>query len=275
MLALPSVGRRACSCLLVIGALVLAGSAHYTVRAGDTLSGIAAAHGVSASAVAAANGISGADLIHAGQSLDIPAGSGRAEASVDSGGGGHVVRPGETLSDIARRYGIGVADLAAANDVADVNVVIEGRRLRVPAPAAVVPAPRSASSRADVGTLLEQTARDYGWNPAMVKALAMQESGWNNRVVSSVGAVGIMQVLPSTGEFVSQRVVGRPLDLRDPADNVEAGVAFLDHLHGLTGGDTRRTLAGYYQGLRSVERNGMYEDTVRYIDNVLALRDRY
>jgi LysM repeat protein len=180
MLALPSVGRRACSCLLVIGALVLAGSAHYTVRAGDTLSGIAAAHGVSASAVAAANGISDADLIHAGQSLDIPAGSGRAEASVDSGGGGHVVRPGETLSDIARRYGIGVADLAAANDVADVNVVIEGRRLRVPAPAAVVPAPRSVSSRADVGTLLEQTARDYGWNPAMVKALAMQESGWNN-----------------------------------------------------------------------------------------------
>jgi N-acetylmuramoyl-L-alanine amidase len=112
-------------------------------------------------------------------------------------------------------------------------------------------------------------------SPAFVKAVAWQESGWNQQVVSSANAIGVMQVLPSTGRFVSSYLVGRTLDLNDPVDNVEAGVAFLRYLYRYTGGDVRMTLAGYYQGLRSVNQNGMYSDTVRYIDNVTALRARY
>jgi N-acetylmuramoyl-L-alanine amidase len=87
--------------------------------------------------------------------------------------------------------------------------------------------------------------------------------------------VGIMQVMPGTGEFVSRELAGRDLDLEDPRDNVEAGVLFLQYLWELTDGDAEQTLAGYYQGLRSVAENGRYDDTERYIANVLALRDRF
>jgi len=81
--------------------------------------------------------------------------------------------------------------------------------------------------------------------------------------------------MPGTGDFISENLAGRGLDLSNPEDNVLAGVLFLQHLHELTGGDTRMILAGYYQGLASVRRNGVYESTERYIDNILALKGRF
>jgi LysM repeat protein len=251
--------------LVIAGSLILAAGAGYTVQPGDTLDRIARRFGVSTRELAAANGIADPGRIFAGASLVLPGGSRE-----------HVVAPGETLSGIAARYGLATRDLAAVNGIASVNYVRAGQRLRLSSAAATASrAPARAASRASVGALLEQTARRYGWRPATIKALAWQESGWNPAAVSSAGAVGVMQVLPSTGRFVSANLVGRPLDLTDPADNIEAGVAFLDYLYGRTGGDIRRTLGGYYQGLRSMRERGVYPDTERYIDNVLVLRQRF
>lgn len=179
----------------------------------------------------------------------------------------HVVGPGESLSTIARDLGTSVTELAELNGITNIHHVERGQRLTVPESAVATPT--------DVGTLLTEVAREQGWSPAFVKALAWQESGWQQDVVSSAGAIGIMQVMPGTGEFVSQELVGRHLDLDDPRDNVIAGVTFLQHLWELTGGDAERTLAGYYQGLASVRANGLYDDTERYIDNVLTLRERF
>jgi N-acetylmuramoyl-L-alanine amidase len=182
------------------------------------------------------------------------------------------VRPGDTLSALAHQHGTTVDALVAANQLPDPDRIRAGQQLQLPAApsATAVPADRAA-----VGQLLEQVARERGWSPAFVKALAWQESGWNPQAVSSAGAIGIMQVMPDTGRFVSRELVGRDLDLRDPHDNVVAGVAFLQHLWELTDGDVELTLAGYYQGLRSVREQGMYPETERYIANVLALRDRF
>jgi N-acetylmuramoyl-L-alanine amidase len=184
------------------------------------------------------------------------------------------VRSGDTLSALAQQHGTTVDALVAANGLADPDRIRAGQQLQLQLPAAptatAVPADRAA-----VGQLIEQVARERGWSPAFVKALAWQESGWNQQTVSSAGAIGIMQVMPDTGRFVSRELVGRDLDLRDPHDNVVAGVAFLQHLWELTEGDVELTLAGYYQGLRSVREQGMYQDTERYIANVLALRDRF
>jgi N-acetylmuramoyl-L-alanine amidase len=177
-----------------------------------------------------------------------------------------VVSPGDTLSGLAATHGTTVDAIVDANGLTDRDHVRIGQRLSLPT---------AATAPEDVGDLITRVADERGWSPAFVKALAWQESGWQQDRVSSAGAIGIMQVMPETGRFVSQRLVGRDLDLNDPEDNVVAGVAFLQHLWELTGGDPEQTLAGYYQGLRSVADNGRYADTERYIANVMALRERF
>jgi N-acetylmuramoyl-L-alanine amidase len=197
----------------------------------------------------------------------------------------YTVQPGDTLSEIAREQGITVEALAAENGLEDPDHLVAGDTLEVSAagasdgaaPDGAAPdgaAPDDAADH-DVEALLEEAARAHGFSPRFVKALAWQESGWNQQVVSSAGAVGIMQVMPTTGDHVADHILGRDLDLDDPHDNVAAGVAYLDHLWQRTGGDVERTLAGYYQGMASVEEHGYFDDTERYIDNVLALRDRF
>lgn len=189
-------------------------------------------------------------------------------AVIFASGASYEVRPGDTLSGIAARHNTTVLELAVANDLQDPDYVQAGQRLRLPRAAA-------PADRAGTGRLIADVARPRGWSPAFVKALAWQESGWNNGRISSAGAIGIMQVMPETGRFISRELVGRPLDLHDPRDNVIAGVAFLQYLWELTGGDVKDTLAGYYQGLRSVRHNGRYPSTERYVANVLALRERF
>ena len=270
--------RRAWPLLASITAFALAATAGYTVRPGDTLSAIAARNGTSVSSLAEANGISDPNHITAGQTLQLPGSAGGGNSATGGGSGSdsiiHEVQAGEHLSGIARHYGVSAAAIATANGLGDPNLVRAGARLTIPGastPAAGQPAP---ASKDEVGRLIERIAREHGWNPAFVKAIAWQESGWNNAVVSSAGAIGIMQVMPGTGAHVSRRY-GRTLDLRDPTDNIRAGVLFLDELYAITNGDPRMTLAGYFQGLANVRRNGLYNATERYIDNVLALRERF
>ena len=258
--------------LALLLAMASSSGAAYTVRAGDTLSGIAQRLGVALSSLVSANGIADPDYVREGAVLTVPAGGVAA-----TGGSTRVVRAGETLWGIATQTGVSVSTIAAANGLGDGARIYAGQTLRIPT-AGVAPAPAQQAvnpARADVGTLIGQTAATYGVDASLMKALAYLESGWNNAVVSADGAVGIMQVLPSTGEFVSRYLVGRSLDLNDPADNVEAGVAFMRYLLRLTGGDVERSLAGYYQGLRSVAERGYYDDTKRYIANVQYLRNRF
>jgi N-acetylmuramoyl-L-alanine amidase len=186
----------------------------------------------------------------------------------------YTVQPGDTLSGIASAQGTTVVDLATANGIDDPDRIVAGERLEIPA-TSVAEAASEAPAGGEVADLIDRVARAHGWSPRFVRAIAWQESGWDQSRVSSAGAVGIMQVLPGTGEFVSRELVGRELDLEDAHDNVEAGVVFLQHLWELTDGDVELTLAGYYQGLRSVAENGRYDDTERYVANVLALRDRF
>ena len=266
-------------------ALIMAASATYTVQPGDSLSEIAQAQRIPTDVLATANGVTNPDHILAGQQLVLSVSDDHEVAPADDGTSTvHEVRPGEHLTGIARRYQVSVADLVDANDLSDADHVVASRTLQIPSagpptastsPAPTSQAPPASVPRAAVGDIIERTAREHGWSPAFVKAIAWQESGWRNDRISSADAVGIMQVLPSTGAFVSQHLAGRTLDLADPHDNVLAGVLFLDYLHGLTGGDVERTLAGYYQGLASLDRNGMFDDTRAYIDSVLALRERF
>ncbi len=81
-----------------------------------------------------------------------------------------------------------------------------------------------------------------------------------------------MQVIPRTGIWASD-LVGRKLDLLQPKDNVTAGVAVLAAL--LARAEEDQAIAGYYQGLGSVQSRGMFEDTKAYVANVQAHRKRF
>ncbi|HET8561019.1 MAG TPA: transglycosylase SLT domain-containing protein [Marmoricola sp.] len=127
-------------------------------------------------------------------------------------------------------------------------------------------------SRAEVARRIAAEARRQGVAPSLAQAIGWQESGWYQPVVSRAGAIGVMQLLPSTGRWM-EGYVGRPLNLRDTYDNVRAGVVLLDVLQRNTK-DTRHAIGAYYQGLGGVQRHGLYPDTRRYVKSVRAIQRR-
>jgi soluble lytic murein transglycosylase-like protein len=208
------------------------------------------------------------------------------------------VRTGDTVSALAVRFHASSAAIIKANRLSRNGFLREGQVLRVPVRRAASPvsgatfagrtyanatvqaaarnratlARRHLPSRAATRALIERTARRYGVDPALAVAVAWQESGWSQRQVSVANAIGAMQVIPATGAWASS-LVGRRLDLLSTADNVTAGVVVLHAL--LRSAPTREAVAGYYQGLGSVQAHGMYGDTRAYVRNVLALRARF
>jgi soluble lytic murein transglycosylase-like protein len=199
------------------------------------------------------------------------------------GGAGYTVRPGDTLSSIAGKLGVGVGALARANSLPDPNHLIAGRTLQVPAAAAGsvrgtgLPARLAQSpTRQAYIPVFKRWAAANGIPADLLMATTWLESGWQNQVVSPVGAVGIGQLMPATVRFIRSDLIGVPtLDPRRPEDNIRMSARYLRFLLAKTRGDVRLTLAGYYQGLGSVQRSGMYASTVLYVDGVQSLRPRF
>ena len=145
----------------------------------------------------------------------------------------HRVRAGETATALAVRYHAWTAELVALNRLGRGAHVYVGQRLRIPVVLSAVrkarghgtgpedgpDRPETAAtarragrnadmSRAQVRDLVVRTARAHGVPSRLALAVAWQESGWQQRRVSSAGAIGVMQVLPSTGRWM--RLVRRP-----------------------------------------------------------------
>ncbi|RKH21298.1 LysM peptidoglycan-binding domain-containing protein [Corallococcus praedator] len=106
----------------------------YTVRSGDTLSGIASRHGTTTGALAKANNISNPNKIYVGQKLTIPGKGGSAPVTPkpSSGGSTYTVRSGDTLSGIAGRHGTTVNALQQANNISNPNKIYVGQKLTIP-----------------------------------------------------------------------------------------------------------------------------------------------
>jgi N-acetylmuramoyl-L-alanine amidase len=104
-----------------------------------------------------------------------------------------------------------------------------------------------------------------------VRAVAWAESAWRQKVTSPTGAVGVMQLEPYAGDWVSRHLAGRRLDIWMAKDNVLAGSLLLHHLLGAHDADLDGALAGYYQGDASVAEHGRFDDTSRYVRTVTAL----
>jgi len=118
-------------------------STYYTVRAGDTLTKIAARYHTDVWALARANGITNLNRIHVGQVLCIPGGSTPPACPIT-----YVVAKGDTLVKIANRFHVSVSGLRAANQIEDINRIYVGQHLRIPCnpPPPTPPTPPPPSS---------------------------------------------------------------------------------------------------------------------------------
>lgn len=134
----------------------LLGFASYTVAPGDSLSQIAAEHGVSTRELAEANDIEDIDLIRAGQVLTIPGQSAAAD------GARHEVVPGDRLADIARAHGTTISAIAAANGLDDIDLIRIGQVLEIPGNVEVVGTGRPSTYRVTAGDALSLIAEKFG-----------------------------------------------------------------------------------------------------------------
>jgi soluble lytic murein transglycosylase-like protein len=188
--------------------------------------------------------------------------------------GCYVVRPGDTLTGIAARYGTSIAALARANRLSPKSFVIAGARLTIPnpSPPARVPAAEGTGS-GPVRAAIDRWAAHYTVNPHLARALAWMESGFQTDITSSVGAWGVMQVTPATWDFVESVLIGFPV-ARTPEGNVRVGVAYLGHLLREFDGKEKLALAAYYQGPAAVRKHGILPVSKPFVANVLALKSR-
>jgi N-acetylmuramoyl-L-alanine amidase len=241
-------------------------AATHVVRPGETLSSIAARYRTTVSALVQANGIADPNFVVAGRHLRVRTPATR-----------HRVRAGETLSSIAARFGTTATRLARANDLANPNYIVPGQSIEVPGglpvPAATsvtTPATPPAVPVAVVEESLERQSAAHGVRTSLVKAVAMKESAWRQDAVSSAGAVGVMQVMPDTADFVNEVLdPGPELNLRDADDNVHLGVMYLDHMLDRMPSE-EDALAAYYSGPGNVGKrlNAGQRD---YVDDVRDL----
>ena len=263
----------------------------HTVRSGEHLTGIARQYGVTIAEIVAANGIANASRIYAGQRLTIPGPAANAPAGAAPSTPApapavprtHTVRSGEHLTGIARQYGVTISEIVAANGIANASRIYARQRLTIPGPAA---SPSSAGSgrrempasmaalvarRDAVRQVIVEEARRFAVPEAFALAVAWQESGWQQGVVSHAGAIGVMQLLPTTAEWVGEAMLGTTLDPRDLRQNVRGGVRLLAHYLHRYDGDRARVLAAYYQGQTAVDRHGIYAVSRPYIASIIRL----
>ncbi len=271
----------------------------HIVAAGEHLTGIANRYRTTIDAIVQLNRISNPNRIFPGQHLLVPvaatsAGAASAGAAAATAAPrkpsaapsvAHRVAAGETLTSIANHYGTTIEAIVALNHLIDPNAIRAGDVLHVPTAAAASGTITLSSSilgtdvvhrmvaRAAVRTVISAEARRAGVPVAFALAVAWQESGWQEGLVSGAGAVGVMQLLPSTADWVAGSMLHAPVNVRDTRQNVRAGVALLAHYLARYHGNRSLTLAAYYQGQRSVDEHGIYPVSRPYIVSVLALED--
>ena len=273
----------------VLATVVLAADPTVTVKRGDTLTAIAKRHGLDLASIVALNQLPDPNRIYPGQELRTGVDPGTTAVTVvavmPSEARVHVVSRGENLTRIAAHYGVTIDAIVQANGVANPSRIIGGQRLVIPgataapAAAATVALPPSMAAvvaqRDAVRQVIAEEATQYGVPLSLALAVAWQESGWRQGVVSSAGAVGVMQLMPATAEWVGEAMLGHRVEINDTRLNVRGGVRLLAHYLARYGGDLDLVLAAYYQGQSAVDRHGIYAVSRPYIASIKALRQLF
>jgi soluble lytic murein transglycosylase-like protein len=177
------------------------------------------------------------------------------------------VQPGDTLSTIGWRFGSSGDAIAAMNSISVSSIIQVGQSLAVPG------GQEPFVTKSEIESILTSEAVAAGIDPALVKAVAWQESGWQ-MVTASDGGMGVMQLMPDSVDWVSTSLLGVRINPYNPVDNIRGGVAMLRYYLSVYP-DVEHALAAYHQGMASVDNEGISQETQGYIANILALRQQY
>lgn len=125
-----------------------------------------------------------------------------------------------------------------------------------------------AFTQQDIDAAIDAAAARHNVDPSLVRSVVKVESNFNPNAVSRKGAMGLMQLMPSTARSLN---VANPFD---PAQNVDAGVRHLRKLLDNYGGDVRLTLAAYNAGSGAVARSAgvpRFRETQNYVRRITDL----
>jgi len=120
----------------------------------------------------------------------------------------------------------------------------------------------------DIDAAIDAAAARHHVDPSLVRSVVKVESNFNPNAVSRKGAMGLMQLMPSTARSLN---VSNPFD---PAQNVDAGVRHLRKLLDSYGGNVRLSLAAYNAGAGAVARSAgvpHFRETQDYVRRITNL----
>ncbi len=134
-------------------------------------------------------------------------------------------------------------------------------------PSVTIPTSTGQVQSTDIVGLIDKMAPQYGLSPSLVAAVVNQESGYNPSATSSAGAMGLMQLMPSTANGLGVT------NAYDPVQNLQGGMTYLRQLLTRYHNNTALALAAYNAGPSAVDAyHGIppYEQTQNYVSSILA-----
>lgn len=121
--------------------------------------------------------------------------------------------------------------------------------------------------KGDFNEIIDITSKKYNISSSIIKAVIKAESNFNPRVVSSAGAMGLMQLMPDTARALGVN------DTFDPVENIEGGVKYLKDMLNKFGGNLELALAAYNAGPGNVVKYGgipPFKETQNYVAKIMG-----